>query len=192
MNKETKTDMKSKVMTGASTAVGATIGVVAGNIAATEVQAAETPGVTGGARATVTPADLNTHDEGNNVIEPTPEPSGPINPESPENPENMDETPEIIVTDYGTITNDDGSQMDVAVVSVDGQDAYLVDVNQDGTADVLFADVNNDGQIDNNEILDIESEGIYMASFQNEIMNDNTLVADNDYVNDANVDDYMA
>lgn len=210
MKKEPKTDVKSKVINGTSAAAGAAIGVVAGNIAATEAYAAETPevpeeaGVTGDAGATISPADSNTHETGNtNVIEPepvpepepepvpeptpepTPGPTGPIVP--PENPED----PEIVVLDNDTITNDDGSQMDVAVISVNGQEACLIDVNQDGTVDLIATDANGDYRIDENEIVDIEGAGISMASFQQETMDD-TLIADNDYVNDANVDDYMA
>ncbi len=214
-----KSNLKSDMITGTSSAVGATIGMVAGNALASEVHAAEMPEEPTSPNSPTSRANSvhasSTHGQGTvspNPVPPVTPPDQPVTPpdqpgtpptqpgtphdqpgEPGETPGEPGEAPEVVVVDYGTVTNDDGSQMDVAVVSVDGQEAYVVDENQDDIADVLISDVNGDSNIDCNEVLNIENEGISMSALQAEAMGEpSLLVADNDYVNDANVDDYMA
>lgn len=86
-----------------------------------------------------------------------------------------------------------GNQMTVAVVEAEGEQALLVDVDNDGTMDALMVDENYDNQIDPyNEIYDIEdcnietNDLIQMSMQQNEVYyasNDNLP----DYMNDADV-----
>ncbi len=101
--------------------------------------------------------------------------------------------PEIEVLDFDIVTNDDGSQMDVAVVSVDDQVMGVYDIDQDGIADCIAQDANNDGEITANEIADISDEGISM-----QVLHDDYLAATDpsmqgpDYVNDGNIESYMA
>ena len=64
------------------------------------------------------------------------------------------------VLSYQTVTTDDGSQMDVAEVVVNGQDALIVDVNRDGWADGLITDANADGNITEHEIISLEGTDI--------------------------------
>ncbi len=228
-----KSNLKSDMITGTSSAVGATIGMVAGNALASEVHAAEMPEEPTSPNSPTSRANSvhasSTHGQGTvspNPVPPVTPPEQPVTPpEQPGTPPTQPgtphdqpgtpptqpgtphdqqgepgetqgepgEAPEVVVVDYGTVTNDDGSQMDVAVVSVDGHEAYVVDENQDDIADVLISDVNGDSNIDCNEVLNIENEGISMSALQAEAMGEpSLLVADNDYVNDANVDDYMA
>ena len=99
--------------------------------------------------------------------------------------------PEVEVLECGTVTNDDGSQMDVAVVSVNGEEVGVIDVNQDGVADVMAADVNGNGTIDQGEIADVSSEGIQMQPLQDQYLaqNDPALQGP-DYVNDGDVTSY--
>ena len=99
-----------------------------------------------------------------------------------------------MVLGYETVTNDDGSQMDVAMLSLDGQQVIVADVDMDGKADILASDSNCNGSLDNEEFVDISNEGIGMATFRTfESHDENLYLADNgDYVNDANVDDFMA
>lgn len=101
--------------------------------------------------------------------------------------------PEVEVLAYETISNEDGSQMDLAVVSVGGQEIGIYDVNQDGTADLLAVDINNNQQIDENEIQDISSENLSMQTLHNDYLaqNDPSMQGP-DYINDGNVDNYMA
>ena len=215
--KEKKTsEMKSNVISGMSSTVGAAAGVVAGSVISSEVNAAEIP---------VTPEDEqevevissqpsrtggnSTHHNPNPTPEPTPEPEPTPTPEPEPRPEptptpepeptpepTPTPEPEIEVVSYETITNEDGSQMDVAVVNAQGQAIMIADVDQNGYADVMASDLNNNGQLDNGEIVDVSDQNIAMQPLQEAAnMGGNEMVAqtnDIDYVNDANVDDYIA
>ena len=144
---------------------------------------------------TVTAADAGSYgtDSGEIAPEPEPEPEPEPDPEPVPEPE---PEPEIEVISYETVTTEDGGQMDVAVVSANGQAVMIADVNQDGVADVMASDLNNNGQLDEGEIVDVSGQNIAMQPLQ-EAANAGTenLYAqtnDVDYINDANVDDYMA
>lgn len=101
--------------------------------------------------------------------------------------------PEVEVLAYETISNEDGSQMDLAVVSVGGQEMGIYDVNQDGTADLMAIDANNNQQIEDNEITDISSEGLSMQPLHDEyIAQNDPSMQGPDYINDGDVDNYMA
>ena len=61
-------------------------------------------------------------------------------------------------------------------------------------ADVIVADLNNNGQIDTGEVENVTGAGISMQPFQ-DAAGFNPQYAQNDlpdYVNDADVDNYMA
>lgn len=91
------------------------------------------------------------------------------------------------------VVDNEGNQMTVAAIEVEGEQALLVDVDNDGTMDALMIDENYDNQIDPyNEIYDIEdcnietNDLIQMSIQQNEVYyasNDNLP----DYMNDADV-----
>lgn len=99
--------------------------------------------------------------------------------------------PEVLA--YETVSGADGSQMDVAVVSVGGQEFGVYDVNQDGTADLMVADENNNQQIEENEIHDISSENVSMQALHDDyIAQNDPSMQDPDYINDGNVDNYLA
>lgn len=101
--------------------------------------------------------------------------------------------PEVEVLAYETISNEDGSQMDLAVVSVGGQEVGIYDVNQDGTADLMAIDANNNQQIEDNEITDISTEGLSMQPLHDEyIAQNDPSMQGPDYINDGDVDNYMA
>ncbi|MDY4628325.1 MAG: hypothetical protein SO440_05410 [Prevotella sp.] len=206
--KEKKTsDMKSNVISGMSSTVGAAVGVVAGSIISSEVNAAEIPAAeipvtpeeeqdvevvssqpsnTGGSTPSHNPTSHPTTGPATEP-NPTPEPT----PASEPRPES-----EIEVVSYETVTNEDGSQMDVAVVNAQGQAVMIADVDQNGLADIMASDLNNNGQLDNGEIIDVSDQNIAMQPLQDASnMNGNNMVAQTgepDYINDANVDDYIA
>lgn len=203
--KEKKTsEVKSNVISGMSSTVGAAAGVVAGSVISSEVNAAEIP-VTPEEEQEVEVASSQPSRTGGNTTHhnptPAPEPEPTPNPEprpepTPEPvPEPMPE-PEIEVVSYETVTNEDGSQMDVAVVNAQGQTVMIADVDQNGVADVMAADLNNNGQLDNGELVDISDQNIAMQPLQEAAnMGGNEMIAqtnDVDYINDANVDDYIA
>ena len=104
--------------------------------------------------------------------------------------------PEIEVLSVETVTDDEGNQMDVAQVTVNGHEGIIADFNRDGMADVLVVDANDNGKIEDNERIDIRDMEVDMASLvpQSQYMSDNVLYAQNDpdYINDANVDDYFS
>ena len=216
--KEKKTsDMKSNVISGMSSTVGAAVGVVAGSIISSEVNAAEIPAAeipvtpeeeqdvevvssqpskTGGSTPSHNPTshpttgpatEPNPTQEPATEPNPTPEPT-PVSEPRPES--------EIEVVSYETVTNEDGSQMDMAVVNAQGQAVMIADVDQNGVADIMASDLNYNGQLDNGEIIDVSDQNIAMQPLQDAAnMNGNNMVAQTgepDYINDANVDDYIA
>ena len=88
----------------------------------------------------------------------------------------------------------DGNGMaeNVALVEIDGNEVMLVDIDHDNVADVMITDMNGNGQIDGNEIVDITGEGVGMPT-----MSDGDLfMAQNDmepdYTNDADMGLYEA
>ena len=206
--KEKKTsDVKSNVISGMSSTVGAAVGVVAGSIISSEVNAAEIPAAeipvtpeeeqdvevvssqpsnTGGSTPSHNPTPHPTLEPATEP-NPTPEPT----PASEPRPES-----EIEVVSYETVTNEDGSQIDVAVVNAQGQAVMIADVDQNGVADIMASDLNYNGQLDNGEIVDVSDQNIAMQPLQDAAnMNGNNMVAQTgepDYINDANVDDYIA
>lgn len=109
-------------------------------------------------------------------------------------------SPDVQVLDYQTITGADGQQMDAALVNISGNQALIVDADRDGVADALVADANNNGQIDNDEVVDISIHQLSMSELQAaanpDPAADPNVMAQNaynsDYENNANVDDYMA
>ena len=206
--KEKKTsDVKSNVISGMSSTVGAAVGVVAGSIISSEVNAAEIPAI----EIPVTPEEEQDVEvvssqpsktggstpSHNPTPNPTPEPATEPNPTPEPTPASESRPePEIEVVSYETVTNEDGSQMDVAVVNAQGQAVMIADVDQNGLADIMASDLNYNGQLDNGEIVDVSDQNIAMQPLQDAAnMNGNNMVAQTgepDYINDANVDDYIA
>lgn len=187
---------------GANSSIGAAIGVAAGSMAQT---AFATEPVTEGP---VQPPHTDTP----TVTSEVPLTNEPIAPQKPDTPAtpimpgNSNDEPHnedtISVVSYETVTCEDGSQMDIAGVIVNGQETLVVDIDRDGIADAMVADMDNNGIITDNEVINIEEagirmEGLSMATTQATGVNeDATLLADNDpipdYINDADVTGYMA
>ena len=72
----------------------------------------------------------------------------PTTPEVPVTPEPVVEItyeePHAEVLSYETVTNSDGTQMEMAVVEMGGQQAAFVDVDLDGTAEVMLSEIIGD------------------------------------------------
>lgn len=137
--------------------------------------------------------------------DPIPAPGPDPDPEPTPSPNVMPAStlsPDVQVLDYQTITGADGQQMDAALVNISGNQALIVDADRDGVADALVADANNNGQIDNDEVVDISMHQLSMSELQAAANHetvadpDPNVMAQNaynsDYENNANVDDYMA
>lgn len=137
--------------------------------------------------------------------DPIPAPGPDPDPEPTPGPNVMPAStlsPDVQVLDYQTITGANGQQMDAALVNISGNQALIVDADRDGVADALVADANNNGQIDNDEVVDISMHQLSMSELQAAANHetvadpDPNVMAQNaynsDYENNANVDDYMA
>ncbi len=189
MKDETKDQVKKNVATGASTAAGATAGVAIGAALSPE---------TATAQEEVTLEPVSQSAPGPKPT-PQPEPSTPepekTEPQKPE-PTPQPEKPadEVEVIGYDRVTNEDGSQMDVAVLNVNGNEVGVVDVTLNGEADAIICDANQNGVIEEGEMQIVQGEGIAMQPFA-DAAGFNPQYAQNDlpdYVNDADVDTYMA
>lgn len=153
-------------------------------------------------------AEVVDHVSDGPIHEPKPEPihEDPIIEPDPDEPE---PAPDIQVIDYDTVTLENGHQADIATLSVDGRGVVVEDTTMDGYANAIATDANGNGQIEDNEIHDVTGQGISMQPFKEEaglIDNPNnpgvvhhsdpsgTLanLDGPDYINDGNVDNYLA
>ena len=201
--KEKKTsDVKSNVISGMSSTVGAAAGVVAGSIISSEVNAAEIPAtpeeeqdveVVSSQPSGISGSTPSHNPTPHSTPQPAPEPNPTPEPTPASEPRPESE---IEVVSYETVTNEDGSQIDVAVVNAQGQAVMIADVDQNGVADIMASDLNYNGQLEHGEMVDVSDQNIAMQPLQDAAnMNGNNMVAQTgepDYINDANVDDYIA
>lgn len=175
--------------TGTSAAIGAAVGVVAGNVAQSAAAAEPVVEVE---HSVVTPVDGQP--EVTPVVEPDVTPVANVTPEVPVS------DPNVTLVSCETVVGADGMPMDVAVFNVDGTEVAAVDIDRNGTVDAVVSDLNGDGILTPNEILDVRNENVQMADLVNStsdyIVEDPTLVAHNDglpdYTNNADVSDFMA
>ena len=182
-------------ISGVSTAVGATIGMVAGSFIDSELHAAENN--TNPANIVTLESEPNTSDEITVTVIPEEAETvqEPAIVQEAETPSHNDNDTEIEVVAYETVTDEYGNEMDVALLSVEDQEVLLFDADKDGLADVMVSDVNGDNVIQEEELYDVTEYGISMEPFESEINNDytdQTLAYNDDYVNDADVTDFMA
>lgn len=113
------------------------------------------------------------------------------------NAEMVDEQPQqggIKVLGVEAVVDPQGNPMTIAGIEIDGDQALLVDVDNNGMMDVIMVDENHDGQISENEIYDASDAGISTADLQQHMaasQDPGLLMASNDgmpdYVNDADV-----
>lgn len=229
MNTKKNENVKANMAAAASSTLGAAVGVVGGTLLSEEIHAAqvEDPVLPEDPQATddvpivdATPVNVEPiAPEPISEPEPIPEPDPipapgtdplPVPDPDPEPTPGTDPnvmpastlSPDVQVLDYQTITGADGQQMDAALVNISGNQALIVDADRDGVADALVADANNNGQIDNDEVVDISMHQLSMSELQAAANPDPVADPDpnvmaqnaynSDYENNANVDDYMA
>lgn len=209
LNKQSK-NQKEQVAVGSSSVAGATVGAVVGSSLANKAQAATTDNTDQENQTPVEEAPATTSTASHTTPAPakpatpihdgpdTPEvpdgPDGPDGPETPEAPEGYTSNPEVEVLSYETVTADDGSQADVAYINMDYTLGVVIDLDRDGEADVIAFDENGDGVFDENEFTETTGLGIHMQPLQEGLAPD-VAVTENynsDYINDADVTDYMA
>ena len=206
MKKNINPQVKANVATGMSSAIGAAAGVVAGSAIADNVNAQDVEAI-----PTITPetevaeaenvptvAVADSEDEVQVVVS---EPEAPVTPVAQPEVQTVSQTEmsagqEPRVVAYGTVDNGDGSQADVAIVEAGGQQVAIVDLDQDGRADIGMADINGNGMLDEGEVEDISGYGIAMQPLAEAANTPEqewvAQTADIDYTNDANVDAYYA
>lgn len=88
------------------------------------------------------------------------------------------------------VAHDVETGANIGVMTVDDQEIVFVDVNDDGTFDYAVADVNQDGQLTDDEMAYVEDQQLTVEMFEDAAMNDEYLAsndAEPDYVNDAMV-----
>lgn len=88
------------------------------------------------------------------------------------------------------VAHDVETGANIGVMTVDDQEIVFVDVNDDGTFDYAVADVNQDGQLTDDEMAYVEDQQLTVEMFEDAAMNDDYLAsndAEPDYVNDAMV-----
>ena len=213
-----ESNRKSTIASTASSTIGAAIGVVAGSaISSSQAQAADTaeanPDKTEQAvnvENHPTPAESAPTDT-SSVSSSTPSPhqssvqesgSEPPSPAPSLQPEQTASV-EVEVLSYETITEEDGSQIDIAVVTSDGQPAIIADIDHDGHADVVASDLNNNGQLESSEVMELPGHTLAMQPLHDAAVpnqpddNGYTIQTEDfantgDYINDANVQEYMA
>lgn len=198
--------------------VGAAVGVVVGTVMPQTANAAEVEGevvADDAAAAHQAPAhDPHLIPVGQETPE-TPEiqekpetPDGPENPENPETPETPDypvdpdgpdpiePDPEPQVIGFDVIQFEDGTEGSMATIDHNGQIVIVADTTGDGYANIMASDLNENGHLDPGEGVDITEDHISMSQLQQEY-EQNLMAAEEfdngpDYVNDGNVDDFMA
>lgn len=208
MKKETKDRVKNTVTTGASSAAGAAAGIAIGTALSPETAAAQqthTPeevsapshpeeaSTTAAASTATTTASHSSTTHSSSTQEAAQTPQQPET-KTEETTETGNPSDELEVLGYERVTNDDGSQMDLAVLNVDGHEVGYIDADLDGVADVVICDANQNGQFEQNEMANIHDQGIAMQPLA-DAAGFNPLYAENnipDYVDDADVDGYMA
>lgn len=70
---------------------------------------------------------------------------------------------EIRVLGVEAVQNQDGQVMNVALVECEGDQALLVDVDNNGSIDVLLHDDNHDGYLQESEVYDVSGAGLEVA-----------------------------
>lgn len=92
------------------------------------------------------------------------------------------------------VVDPEGNPMTVAAVEIEGDQALLVDVDDNGMMDVIMVDENHDGMIAENEIYDASAAGISTDALQQHMavsQDPSVMMAYNDgmpdYMNDADV-----
>lgn len=82
------------------------------------------------------------------------------------------------------VVHDDASGANIGAMTVDGQDVYLIDVDGGDDFDYMAVDLNQDGQITEDELVDISNEQISVSHFASQ-------AADPMYASNSDEPDYL-
>jgi len=82
-----------------------------------------------------------------------------------EEPSEDDLTVEVLGVEQ--VQHEDGSVSNIGAASINGQAVYFIDVDgQDGEFELMAADLNSNGQLEENEITDISDQHMSVSQFQ--------------------------
>lgn len=170
----------------ASTAGGAVAGTILGTLATEKVQAANRNDLEG---LLLDEQDFEAVAE--DVVEVVEEPQVPVEPATYHHvpaPTPVETEPEIEIISYERVEG----EYDFAVVEANGVQMAVVDSNLDGYADVILVDQDGDGEVD--QRVDLDPHEMAMQPLQDAFGFDPTYIAEQtpDYVNNADVDNYLA
>lgn len=135
-----------------------------------------------------------------NVVNPEPEPEpAPVPPRpnpapAPEpkpEPEPIVTVEENVTVVYKETVDMGGGQMaDIAIgVTPEGNEVAFIDADQDGVIDFKMEDINHDGEISENEVIDVQAQNIHMDDLMHQAEEIAQLP---DYNPNANVDEFLA
>ena len=198
MQEQNQQKKKENLATGGSAMAGGVVGVAAASAIPTSAQAQEKPDDEVDV-VEEQPQTDSAHHQASQPHEPAvkqPQPNEPVPPQ-PTTPggQQGNEGATLEVMAYETVTNEDGTLSDVAVVT-DGVDTVVVvDVDRDGDADILLSDFNGNGQVDEGEYCYVQYGEVPMEPLRDACMDNSMDMAYNqgpDYTNDADVTDFMA
>lgn len=79
----------------------------------------------------------------------------------------MTDDVEVQVLGVEYVQSEDGQEMALGGMSVDGQEVYVLDADNDGLGDVGFVDLDGDGKVDDNEVIDLSDTPVEMSAFEN-------------------------
>ncbi len=186
-----KNQVKENVATGVSSTVGAAVGVVAGSMVTGTAYASDEVPVENVVTDSHSPGD---GPQVTQTVGESQENTGGTSAEV----QTGNDTPQVDVLSYDTVSMPDGSLADIAVVNIEGTPVALIDADMDGRADLMASDLNQNGQLENQEVVNIQGENIPMQPLRDVAGvpddSNNFMAMDDgpDYVNDANVGEYMA
>lgn len=102
------------------------------------------------------------------------------------------ETPEMNVIAVSEDVDMNGQTVDMAAVTINDENVILIDASQNGEVDLAISDQNYNGEIEENEIVDVRDAHIPMPT-ADDITGGSVAAIDdevNDYSNDADVTSY--
>ena len=86
--------------------------------------------------------------------------------------------PQVEVHSIGQIMDAEGNMLNHAEITVDGVNATLVDIDNNGTIDVAVVDADGDGVVSIDDAIDMSDTGLTMDDVSAHMMNHEIPVAD--------------
>lgn len=77
-------------------------------------------------------------------------------PETAEQAQDIEDD-DVRVVGFGEVTLDNGQNVTVQELDVNGQRVAVIDVDQDGDADLVMSDINHNQQMDEGEVIDLHT-----------------------------------